>query len=62
MIKKNEIGQLKNQMQQKWNDYIEYWINYLQNLKLNGVIQWTAQFQTVNDEIELQLKQIEEEN
>ena len=62
MIKKNEIGQLKNQMQQKWTDYIEYWINYLQNLKLNGSNQWTAQFQTVIDEIELQLKQIEEEN
>ena len=62
MIKKNEIGQLKNQMQQKWNDYIEHWINYLQNLKLNGSNQWTAQFQTVIDEIELQLKQIEEEN
>ena len=62
MIKKNEIGQLKNQMQQKWNDYIEYWINYLQNLKLNGSNQWALQIQTVIDEIELQLKQIEEEN
>ena len=33
LIKRNEIGQLKNQMQQKWNDYIDYWINYFQNLK-----------------------------